>query len=93
MMKPNFIDKPAGLEGYDNNNSLTHALLCLLLTTAMVVPRRGLLQTLPLNSALVGCDTHSGCPDLDEHVLNLMMKKINVMTDCVMWLNCLGQHV
>jgi len=42
----------------------------------MIVPRKGLLQILPLNSALAGCGTHSGCPDLDVHIMNLIIRKI-----------------
>jgi len=51
----------------------------------MIVPRRGLLQIHPLNSALAGCGTHSGCPDLDEHIMNLIIRKIilNVLCDMV----------
>jgi len=51
----------------------------------MIVPQRGLLQILPLNSALAGCGTHSGCPDLDEHTMYLMIRKIilNILCDVV----------
>jgi len=49
----------------------------------MIVPRRGLLQILPLNSALAGCGTHSGCPDLDEHIMNLIIRKI--IFECTVW--------
>jgi len=51
----------------------------------MIVPQRGLLQIHPLNSALAGCGTHSGCPDLDEHIMNLIIRKImlNILCDVV----------
>jgi len=51
----------------------------------MIVPRRGILQIHPLNSALAGCGTHSGCPDLDEHTMNLIVRKIilNILCDVV----------
>ena len=48
----------------------------------MIVPRRGLLQIHPLNSALAGCGTHSGCPDLDEHIMNLIIRKIILNVLC-----------
>jgi len=48
----------------------------------MIVPRRGLLQIHPLNSALTGCGTHSGCPDLDEHIMNLIIRKIILNVLC-----------
>ena len=48
----------------------------------MIVPQRGLLQILPLNSALAGCGTHSGCPDLDEHTMNLIIRKIILNVLC-----------
>jgi len=69
----------------NNNNSLTYALLCLLLITAKIMPWRGLLQICLLNFALAGCSTHSGWPDLDEHMINLMISKNVVEIDSMMW--------